>query len=168
MANERTVLIPKEPPPPYTYTCQNATSSSYIAQSFPKPTFRQWLDSKMAEHDTILRRILASIMIATIVSSAIMLFLWRLQQLENNPEDGPPSKFPTHRPWSESTYSTSWFFFFLIHTPTTDINRSSRLATTISIHTPPRCVLPFCPYHSICNHFTFIHYSSIFILVSRS
>jgi hypothetical protein len=107
MANERTILIPKEPPPPYTYTCQNATSSSYIAQSFPKPTFRQWLDSKMAEHDTILRRMLASIMIATIVSSAIMLFLWRLQQLENNPEDGPPSKFPTHRPWSESTYSTS-------------------------------------------------------------
>ncbi|GAB5592307.1 hypothetical protein Unana1_07207 [Umbelopsis nana] len=107
MANERTSLIPKEPPPPYSYTWQNATSSAYIAQNFPKPTIRQWLDSKIAEHDTILRRMLAAIMIATIVSSAVMLFLWRLQQLEDNPEDGPPSKFPTHRPWSKFSLSTS-------------------------------------------------------------
>lgn len=129
MANEHTTLIPKEPPPPYSYTCRNPTSSAFIAQRCPKPTFRQWLDSKILEHDSILRRILAAIMIATIISSAVMLFLWRLQQLEDNPEDGPPSKFPTHRPWS--TYSTSWFvqtdtwlptqslyIFWTYHTPT--------------------------------------------------
>ncbi|KAG2184948.1 hypothetical protein INT43_000861 [Umbelopsis isabellina] len=109
MANEHTLLIPKEPPPPYTYSRQHqhATSSACVAQHFPKPTFRQWLDSKMVEHDILLRRFIAAIMIATIISSAVMLFLWRLQQLENNPDDEPPSKFPTHHPWSQLSYSTS-------------------------------------------------------------
>jgi hypothetical protein len=110
MANEHTVLIPKEPPPPYTYSRQqqHATSSACITQHLTKPTFRQWLDSKMVEHDTMLRRFIAAIMIATIISSAVMLFLWRLQQLENNPDDAPPSKFPTHHPWyRQLSFSTS-------------------------------------------------------------